>query len=141
MAEDLRRWQAGEPIVARPVPTVVRAWLWIGRHPSQAVLAGALWCTLLAGFAGMYSLWRKAEKTNKDLNLMNAALTAAQAREADALMRAQKGFAQLSLIAVRSEYVGKPGEDLFLQISDEIARQATQTSGRISSTVGDRFRS
>ena len=117
VAEDLRRWQAGEPITARPVAAAVRAWLWIRRHPSQAMLAGALMCTLIAGFAGMFSLWRQAKKTIGELYRANAALTASQKREQDARLRAQEGFS-LSLDAVRSAFAGKSGEDLLLQISD-----------------------
>ena len=117
VADDLKRWQAGEPIMARPVPTPVRAWLWVRRHPSQAVLAGALLCTLIAGFAGIFSLWRQAEKTINDLNLANAALIAAQTREQDALLRAQDGFA-LSLDALRSAFAGETREDFLLQIPE-----------------------
>jgi eukaryotic-like serine/threonine-protein kinase len=117
VADDLRRWQAGEPIIARPVRTPVRAWLWIRRHPSQAVLAGALLCTLISGFACMFTLWLQAEKTNKDLKLANAALTAAQAREQDALTCAQDGLA-LSLDALLSAFAGKTREDLLLQIPE-----------------------
>ena len=39
LAEDLRRWQAGEPITARPVRTLERLWKWSRRHPG---LAGSL---------------------------------------------------------------------------------------------------
>jgi WD40 repeat protein/serine/threonine protein kinase len=39
LAEDLRRWLAGEPITARPVKTLERLWKWSRRHPG---LAGSL---------------------------------------------------------------------------------------------------
>jgi WD40 repeat protein/serine/threonine protein kinase len=39
LAEDLRRWLVGEPITARPVSTLERAWKWSRRHPG---LAGSL---------------------------------------------------------------------------------------------------
>jgi WD40 repeat protein/serine/threonine protein kinase len=39
LAEDLRRWLAGEPITARPVSTLERLWKWSRRHPG---LAGSL---------------------------------------------------------------------------------------------------
>ena len=39
LAEDLRRFQAGVPIVARPVGSVERTWRWCRRNPA---LAGSL---------------------------------------------------------------------------------------------------
>src|SRR5262249_47846687 len=42
LAEDLRRWLAGEPIVARPVPNWERAAKWARRHPAVAALSGAV---------------------------------------------------------------------------------------------------
>src|SRR5262249_12340017 len=50
LADDLRRWQAGEPIAARPASTVERAVKWARRRPTAASLlgAGALAALLLA---------------------------------------------------------------------------------------------
>jgi tetratricopeptide (TPR) repeat protein len=40
LAEDLRRYLAGEPIAARPAPLWERAWKWTRRHPALTSLCG-----------------------------------------------------------------------------------------------------
>jgi serine/threonine protein kinase/WD40 repeat protein/Tfp pilus assembly protein PilF len=42
LAEDLRRFQAGEPIKARPVGTLERAWRWGRRNPKEAALLASV---------------------------------------------------------------------------------------------------
>src|SRR5207249_490308 len=49
LAEDLKRWQAGEPIEARPVGTVGRARLWARRNPAVASLLAAVMLVSITG--------------------------------------------------------------------------------------------
>jgi eukaryotic-like serine/threonine-protein kinase len=42
LADDLKRFQAGEPIVARPVTVLQRSWRWCRRRPATASLAAAV---------------------------------------------------------------------------------------------------
>lgn len=49
LAEDLEKWQRGEPIAARAVGTTERLWRWTRRHPLVAVLSAALVVAVVTG--------------------------------------------------------------------------------------------
>jgi tetratricopeptide (TPR) repeat protein len=57
LAEDLRRFQAGEPIRARAVGWTEQAWKWVRRNPVVAGLLTALLLILLGGLASVTGLW------------------------------------------------------------------------------------
>src|SRR6516225_2564675 len=48
LAEDLRRWSAGEPILARPVSWLERAWRWCKRKPALATANAVVVIALVA---------------------------------------------------------------------------------------------
>jgi len=49
LAEDLRRWLDSEPVHARPVGVIGRAWRWCRRNPKLAILNAIVVALLLAG--------------------------------------------------------------------------------------------
>jgi tRNA A-37 threonylcarbamoyl transferase component Bud32 len=63
LAEDLRRFQAGEPIEARPVSTLERAAKWARRNAVVAALTAGVFVVLVAGAA--ISLWFAGQATDE----------------------------------------------------------------------------
>jgi WD40 repeat protein/tRNA A-37 threonylcarbamoyl transferase component Bud32 len=61
LADDLERWQRGEPIQARPVGLRERGLLWARRRPHLAALSALLVLALVAGIAGVCWQWQRAE--------------------------------------------------------------------------------
>jgi serine/threonine protein kinase/tetratricopeptide (TPR) repeat protein len=74
LAEDLRRFQVGEPIKARPVGTAERVYRWGRRNPKVAGLLAALVLVTVAGFIAVSVLWRQAESQRRraEDNLLEA---------------------------------------------------------------------
>src|SRR5262245_8084471 len=66
LAEDLRRFQAGAPIVARPVGPAERAWRWGRRNPVVAGLTAAVLGLFVVGFAGITWNYSKAEAARRE---------------------------------------------------------------------------
>jgi WD40 repeat protein len=68
LAEDLRRFQAGEPVTARPVGQLERGWRWCRRNPVVAGLLTAVAATLLLGtvVATGLAVWALGERDRAD---------------------------------------------------------------------------
>jgi WD40 repeat protein len=67
LADDLHHYRQGEPIQARPVGRMGRAWAWSRRRPALAAsyLLAALALLLGAGAVGAVWLWRDAEAARR----------------------------------------------------------------------------
>src|SRR4029077_790285 len=62
LADDLKRFEAGQTIRARPVSSYERVWRWCRREPGVASLAIALF----AGLIGVATQWWRAESHLSD---------------------------------------------------------------------------
>jgi serine/threonine-protein kinase len=75
LAEDLRRFHAGEPIRARPVGRLERGLKWVRRRPAQAALLGTVLVVLLGGMGLVLWLWQEDQaRVRRTLREVNAAL-------------------------------------------------------------------
>jgi serine/threonine protein kinase/WD40 repeat protein len=83
LAEDLRHWMAGEPILARPVTKLERAWKWVRRNPGLATLTAALLLSLLGGGFG---LWRSDREVRRALKATRNAENQSQQSLREALL-------------------------------------------------------
>jgi hypothetical protein len=97
LADDLRRFQDGVPIRARPASLTERAWKATRRHPATTALSVTAAVTSMVLFAGMTWRWRQAENGR-------AATAAALAVAEDRLALAEQGL-YLSRIAQAHEHV------------------------------------
>src|SRR5207248_394329 len=60
LTEDLLRWLRGEPIAARPVGRLERAWRWSKRNPAVASLLSLMLLLVLLGTSGGWLLSQRA---------------------------------------------------------------------------------
>ncbi len=93
LVDDLERFLRDEPIVARPIGRLGKAWRWCRRKPVVATLTAALILAFGCGVAGVLWEWRRAE--------LSAAIAvrerqSAQAREADT--RRHRYVADMNLV-------------------------------------------
>ncbi len=65
LADDVRRFRAGEPVRARPVGTGERVIVWCRRNPGVAVLVAALLLVFLAGSSGVLWQWQAPRKRRR----------------------------------------------------------------------------
>jgi tetratricopeptide (TPR) repeat protein len=77
LAEDLGRFQSGEPIRARSVGWIERGWRWCRRRPALVGLTAVLVVVLAGGVLGVLGQWRRAERHRQ-----REIASARQAREA-----------------------------------------------------------
>src|SRR5262249_11503556 len=90
LAEDLERWLRAEPISARPVGRVERAWRWCRRRPAVASLLAARVGVIGGSRAGWTVLWLRADERRRQAEV-------ARGEETKAKILAQESFEEARL--------------------------------------------
>jgi tetratricopeptide (TPR) repeat protein len=122
LAEDLRRFRAREPILARPVGRVERSFKWARRHPGMAALWAAVVLVTAVAFALVTSAWRRADKDAEEARL-------AAEREKAARQQAQESAGKERTARLTAEKVSEFFGDMF-EVSDPIGFSLSLRSDR-----------
>jgi serine/threonine-protein kinase len=127
LAEDLRRFLAGEPIQARPVSAPERLWRWCKRNPRVAWLSGAVAFLISAGLA--VSLYLNFQ-LNKEKETARAHERTARANERLALEQADLALEAIGemIFEIQQELADTPGAR---QAQLSIMRKATGELNRL----------
>jgi serine/threonine protein kinase len=128
LAADLRRFLAGDPVLARPQSTGEKIWRWVRKHPWPTGLAAAL--VLVAGLST-----GKIVSQNTTLTARNDALTQAQAgwKSAQGDAEGRVTYA-VDVLAPQLEDLGRSDimEDIFTDIGKYFSRRNEDSKDGIS---------
>ncbi len=97
-ADEINRWLAGEPILARPATLLERAHKWIRRNPRLAAALGLAMVSALLGVSGITWQWRRAERQSVERQRLNARLEIQRAEDFLAQGNPSAGLATLARV-------------------------------------------
>jgi serine/threonine-protein kinase len=140
LAEDLQRFQRGEPITARPAGLLERVGKWVRRHPAgSAMLAASL---LFAGVLVGVSLWFVVQQAHQrdvvEADLKEVASLQEQARWSEARAVLERAEARLNgggASDLRQQF-DQARQDLDLVIELDRIRLSRVTSANMISRLG-----
>jgi serine/threonine-protein kinase len=138
LAEDLRRFVAGEPIKGRPISVGERTVRWCRRNPRVATLLGVVGLLVLAGLAGLsyFNIRLSNEKDEKEEQRQAAVEAKNVAVAAKNLAMEQRGLALNSLKSmvtrVNDQLKGKPGME---KLRKDILRTALEDLDKVAANV------
>jgi WD40 repeat protein len=125
LTEDLRRFLAGEPILARPVTRVQSAVKWARRRPAIAGLLALVTVVAVLGLSGVLWEWRAAVRARKIAENREQDALAAQAKE-----REQTELAEERLYGVRMNLAQRYWDESNIRLLDRALAEQLPTNQR-----------
>jgi len=103
LADDLRRYINGQPILARRASVPEKIWKWSKRKPALAALLTLIAAVASIGFPSMAVLWQRAEVARADAEQQEefAVESASEARAAESEAREAEGRAKTAAAEAR----------------------------------------
>ena len=103
LAEELERFQRGEPIQARPTGGAERVWRWCRRKPALAGSLATVVGVLLVGVAAVFWQWQRAERNTRQETAQRqraeAAVTRLSMEQAESLFAQDQSPLAVALLA------------------------------------------
>ncbi len=131
---DLKSFLSNQPVLARPIGRVKRAWRWSHRNPAIAVLSVGFIGTLFIGLAATSGLWLKAEIARQQATAEAAKATAISGLLQKALQSANPDEAKGANYTVRQLL-----DDLSAGLGDQLKDQP-EVEAAIRATIGNSYR-
>jgi tetratricopeptide (TPR) repeat protein len=108
LAEDLRRFLEGQPILARPTPAWEKGWRWCRRRPAVASMAAALVLVALGGLSLTLYLWRQAVDDRVRALASEGQAVAERSQAEAARQQAEDNFETARRLLAKVVQLGKP---------------------------------
>jgi eukaryotic-like serine/threonine-protein kinase len=146
LAEDLRRFQAGEVILARPASTTERAWRWCRRNPRVAGLMATVALVLVGWAVTATGLVLRLDKAldAAESSAFKASLAAEEAKEKEALALSNARKAEDAMEVAKRQHTetGKIFDELLKRqkngenVTDLLAGAAQKLAADVEETGG-----
>ncbi|MFN0052623.1 MAG: protein kinase domain-containing protein [Planctomycetales bacterium] len=126
--EDLRRWERGEPIIARPAGRSERVWRWARRNRLVAGLTMTLALVGIVSIGGLWSLWQAALQSAAAEREQSQETARQRAEAEDNLNDALAAIDQFSLFVLDEEQLKKPE---LAELRRNVARRWAENYARV----------